>query len=842
MNSGVGPADHRVELARGWDIWRTTALRGTGFPFRLLDALVSNETFEAASAFLERRDAFERQCKALLDACVAALPGESKTELRQLRKAIKRLRRHEAPESLSEREGLQEHLSLLKSTLAARQAAQETLATMYDQAMQRALEKLRATGSDPLFREALLWQNPSVIKTALEPLQRHAGRGMDSDDRQHGLLLARYLQRYCSKNETIGFFGPVAWARIGDEPKLLQLRPGADLVAGRETHFEFRAIQALADRLAADPRVRPWVAPRLSPAWRITPEYAFGPGGQRLPMTEVQYALLQHVDGQTAAIELPARLGLAGDAAVAEVLQFLGALAEAGIVIWRLALPVVPRPERYLQRALESIGEPTLREAALAGLDSLVQARNGLATAAGDPAKLSERLSALQAEFTRLTGNPAQQQKRGGQAGRALVYEDCVRDVDCRLGQPLLEHLGAPLALVLRSARWFTRQLARQYSEFVRAEVASLAREQGASGVPLERVWRHLQEQHDIVLLIIDDVVEQLTEAWSGLLLAGAAPGTRVMEWDSTDLQQRVKAVFPAEAPGWHGARYHSPDIMIAAASADDIRDDEFLLVLGELHAAWNTLLQQIFLDLHPAPDHLLADVALDQPEPELVAVPPGNMGGHRRLNDPGTPHDMHFEYDGTPSWRSQDQVLPIAELLVEVTDKGLEVRTRDGSRRFPGSAFFGPQLRSFCARRFRLLPALPHTPRVVVDRLVINRETWRFDVQELAFASATAPLERYAGFCSFAAQHSFQRWTFVRTHREKKPVYVDLHSPMLVEVAMKLVRAAAGDEAGWVSISEMLPSPEQLWLTDGEGERYCSELRTAILDQARYEAEPGLW
>jgi len=842
LKAASEPVGHRVELAQGWDIWRTIALRGTGFPFHLLDDLVSPEAFEAASAVLERQDAFERQCAALRDACVAKLPGESKTELRQLRKAIKRLRRHEAPESLPQREGLQQHLSLLKSTLAALQAAQEAFAEVYDETMQRTLEKLRDTGDDPLFREALLWQNPSVIETALEPLQRHAGRGMDSDNRQHGLLLARYLQRYCSKNESIGFFGPVAWARIGDEPKLLQLRPGTGLVAGRETHFEFRAIQALADRLAADPRVRPWLAPRLSPAWRITPEYAFGPGGQRLPMTEVQYALLQHVDGQAAAIELPAQWGLAGDAAVAEVLQFLGALAEAGIVIWRLALPVVPRPERYLQRALESIGEPSLRDSALAGLNSLVKARDDLAVAAGDPAKLSARLHALQAEFTRLTGNPAQQQKRGGQAGRALVYEDCVRDVDCRLGQPLLEHLGAPLALVLRSARWFTRQLTRQYSEFVRAEMASLAREQGASAVPLERLWRHLQEQHDIVLLIIDDVVEQLTEAWSGLLLAGAAPGTRVIEWDSTDLQQPVEAVFPAEAPGWPGARYHSPDIMIAANSADDIQDGDFLLVLGELHAAGNTLLQQIFLDLHPEAEQLLADVAMDQPEPELVAVPPGNMGGHRRVYDPATPHDVHFEYDDTPSWRSRDQVLPIAELLVEVTDQGLEVRTRDGSRRFPGSAFLGPQLRSFSARRFRLLPTQSHTPRVVLDRLVINRETWRFDVDELGFASATEPLARYTGFVDFAARHDFPRWTYLRTHREKKPVYLDLHSPMLVEVAIKLVRTAARDEGGWVSVSEMLPTPEQLWLRDGKGARYCSELRTAILDQAGYTPERGLW
>lgn len=839
---GADSAGHRIELAKGWDIWRTTALRGTGFPIGLLDPLVSPETAQAARTLLALKDRFEKHRSELLEKCVAALPGDSKAELRQLRRAIKRLRRHQLAEDLPQRDELQRHLSVLKSTLAACQAAQEELSAMYSQTMDQALEKLRDTADGTLFREALLWQNPSVIRTALEPLQRHADRGMDSVNRQHGLLVARYLQRYCTKNETIGFFGPLAWASIGDEPNLLQLRPGAGLLAGRATHFEFRAVQALADRLAADPRVRPWLAPRLSPAWRITPEYAFGPGNQRLPMTEVQYALLQHVDGHTPAIELPAEMGIDGEAATAEILQFLGMLAEAGIISWRLALPVVPRPERYLRGVLESIGEPPLRESALAGLDGLVKARDGLVVAAGDPAELSKRMQTLQREFTRLTGNQALQHEGSSQTGRALVYEDCLRDVDCRLGLPLLDHLGPPLALVLRSARWFTLQLARQYSEFVRAQVAAVARQQGTSAVPLELVWRRLQEQHDTVLMIIDDVVEQLTEAWSGLLQEGVSPDTRVIEWNSTDLQQPVEALFPADGPGWPGARYHSPDIMIAANGIEAIQNGDFRLILGELHTSGNTLLQQIFLELHPDADGLLGDVALDQPEPELVAVPPANMGGHRRLYDPATPHDAHFEYDDTPSWRTRDQVLAIAELVVEITDQGLEVRTRDGSRRFPGSAFFGPQLRSFCARRFQLLPTQSHTPRVVVDRLVINRETWRFDAHELAFASAAEPLERYTGFWHLAAQHGFPRWTFLRTHREKKPVYVDLHSPMLVEVAMKLVRAAASDEAGWVSISEMLPTPEQLWLTDGKGERYCSELRTAILDRASYTPEQELW
>ena len=41
-----------------------------------------------------------------------------------------------------------------------------------------------------------------------------------------------------------------------------------------------------------------------------------------------------------------------------------------------------------------------------------------------------------------------------------------------------------------------------------------------------------------------------------------------------------------------------------------------------------------------------------------------------------------------------------------------------------------------------------------------------------------------------------------------------------------------SGDSAP-VTVTEMLPSPDQLWLTDAEGRRYTSELRVCAVDRA---------
>jgi hypothetical protein len=69
-------------------------------------------------------------------------------------------------------------------------------------------------------------------------------------------------------------------------------------------------------------------------------------------------------------------------------------------------------------------------------------------------------------------------------------------------------------------------------------------------------------------------------------------------------------------------------------------------------------------------------------------------------------------------------------------------------------------------------------------------------------------------------------RWVFVRIPEELKPYYIDFESAISVELLAKLVRKASS-----LKVSEMLPTPDQAWLTDAEGRRYSCELRASALD-----------
>jgi len=157
-----------------------------------------------------------------------------------------------------------------------------------------------------------------------------------------------------------------------------------------------------------------------------------------------------------------------------------------------------------------------------------------------------------------------------------------------------------------------------------------------------------------------------------------------------------------------------------------------------------------------------------------------------------------------------------------------LVIRTRDGRLSFDIVEAFSTALSGEVANHFKPLPPVEHSPRISFDRLVVCRETWRFPASDVWFAFEKEAADRFAEAQRWAASHELPRFVFVKAKVETKPFYVDLSSPVYVELLGKVIRRCVdrglGEEA--VVVSEMLPGPGESWLPDAAGERYSSELR----------------
>jgi hypothetical protein len=302
-------------------------------------------------------------------------------------------------------------------------------------------------------------------------------------------------------------------------------------------------------------------------------------------------------------------------------------------------------------------------------------------------------------------------------------------------------------------------------------------------------------------------------------------------------LQPRIAALFSAPRPGWQSARYQSPDIMIASASPEAIRQGAYQFVMGELHLSSNTLQASFFIEQHPARAELFQAIENDLPEPRVVPITPRTWPEISARTRPGFvgARDLRLAFTNDACGVSPDRVLPIGGLIVSDTGSGLVVSTRDRRQQFDIIEFFADILSLEIVDGFKIFGQRHYTPRVTIDRLVISRETWRFTPEMLPFAGLKAESERWLAARRWRRAQGLPKAVFVKTPVERKPFYVNFDSPLLVNLLAKMVRRTLehGGAHSMITFTEMLPTLEQLWLPDATGQRYTSELRIIAVDQA---------
>ena len=851
------PAHLAPLWGREWAAWRWVCVRGAGFAASRVLELGAEGCASAADRAVQSESAAAlARCLALehFERIRAGAGREGGPDRHDpLVRTARRLRKGKLPEP-AESDSLPHEAAAAVERLraASERAAAERVEyeCEFRAATATASHAIRETAADERFREAVLWQNRGALHTGLDALLRLSPSAAPSKQQRHyEQMVATYLQRYCVKNDTIGFFGPVGWARVVPGGARLKLRLGKNLLDSRTVYFEGWALDALVRARGSDPALLPWVAPRRSPHIDVDAEsltlHVPAQPPTRLPAPFI--AALSLCDASRTAREVASELlrrPAAGFREEAQVYQVLAALRDRGLISWSLEMPWTPNApaewhlEENLRRLLRRVGDAATRHPLEEALAALERGRDEVAAAAGEPVRLDAALGRLEEKFSALTGAEATRNAGRTYAGRGLVYEDCRRDLDAELGEQLLAELGEPLSLLLQSARWLTHETAGAYRLAFRQVYDKLARRAGGPAVDAVSFWHGVQpllfgERQRVA----NRMVAEFQRRWAEALRL--PEGARRADYTVEELRPRVCALFDAPRAGWQSARYHSPDVMIAAESAEAVRRGDYLFVMGELHLGVNTLGNLLFLGQHPAPEQLFDAFDMDMREPRLVPLLPKTWPGLTTRTRSGlvSPKDYRLQLSADAPAPAGARALPIGSLLVEEQCGELYVVTRDRSLRFEVVEAFGDALSSITANDFKPVGPLPHSPRVTVGRLVVARETWRFAAPDIGFAFEKSEAERFLGARRWAAAHGLPRSAFARVAVEVKPVYVDFASPTYVELLAKLVRRAAeaagsaSAESTRVTLSEMLPGPDRCWLEDSAGRRYTSELRIAALD-----------
>lgn len=705
-----------------------------------------------------------------------------------------------------------------------------------DAARARSAAAGRSLARQGRFAEAVQWQNPGLVANWFGAYRQAVLTAGDHDDRpvplarrdQRETLLATLAQRYCAKNETIGFFGPVAWARF-DEDAASTVVCGSGGLRSRTAYLEWHAVSAIAAAAAQDEELRMVLPLRRHPLVSICAGRITGPRGRYDPRASLATQIVT-------ALAVPATEDcLREKVGGAEFEAALGSLVADGIVLRDLPVPVGDRPEEFLTRRLETLDDVPARKAWLARMAEVRAALGAVGAAAGDADALASAMTGLDLVLGRVTGAGRYgQDERAGCYGRSAAYEDCRADLDVTIGADLLRALSAPLALLLRSARWLVTEAGHEVLAALRPVHERLAR----AGQPVTLntlVLAGADVLSGAPETAVHHVVADFRARWAEVL--GLADGDGRL--DSAAAHPLVTALFPDEgAPPWQAARQHSPDVMVRVR-----RDGTLQWVLGELHLALNTLENRPFRSQSDDDaDELLRGSRADFPLGRIVPVWPGSAPEVTSRTYPPLALDLPDAYDywsyakdeghwaGRESW-------PGSLLHVLAEGKALHVTPADGSWRRPLGEFLGEFLTALVASRFEIREPAPHAPRLMIDDVVVERETWRVPASELLAAAARTDY-RHSQLATALADLGCPRYVFASLPGQRKPVLVDRQAPLLLRAFVRLLRASAMDEpAAQVKLVEMLPEPETLWLRDADGEPITSELRVVVAEPAGHAA-----
>ncbi|MFE7437611.1 lantibiotic dehydratase [Streptomyces tendae] len=832
-----------------WAVWRWCQVRSAGFPFAQVDEVADPASASAADDVV-RCDRLTEEAAGAADAVLSAAVGARLEDVPvgTLHDALRSLRRGRTVAAVT---GLPESVRTAVSVHTVLEGlgrdSSGRFQEVHAEGVRTEARVLVGALAEPRFQEALVWQNPAAFSRVRQQIGRlepdRPGWAPRKRERADLMLVHSYLQRYCAKNDTIGFFGPVAWTRLDPQAGRLTLSPGRDLVARRTVRWESWGIEALAGSLAADPSMTPWLVPRLRPLVTVTDNAALQPMGPDRPLTKDEAQLLRACDGTRTVRDLTAGAEARRSSWIAGELE---RWRQEDLLHLGLPVPLTLDPDESLAGRLNRVRDEAARGRAQQALAGLRRARREVAEAAGDPDRLAGALSALGQEFTHVTGEVATRGQGQFYAARSLVYEECTRDMELGIGDRLITDLESALGLLMLSGRWLCRQVVRVVELVLRQQYRKAAARHGTVRVPLADVWLASQR-----LLFAPDqpllapVLTEFHRRWAAVLgdLGADSPGRRTeIAFRSEELEPAVRRQFGGAGAPVRAARHHSPDLLLDAPSVEAVERGDYTVVLGEVHLACNTLLSANQVGEHPRPGEL-ADAWRHDLGRHYTRVTPAREWNFTVRTTTGVHPDDHRELvvarDSVPA--RPERAVRLGDLTVREQEDGeLVAEDGTGTYRQPLLEALGEAVAPLMSNLFGIAAPVPYRPRLRIDRLVVSRRGWRLGPEDCSFAGLATPAERYLALRRTADVLGLPRRVFVRVPAELKPVYVDLESLSGVEILCKLLRK----ESGEVSLSEMLPGPEGMWLKDAQGGRYSSELRIAMVDisGAEQEEDPREW
>lgn len=810
---------------QNWKYISKMVVRRTGFPFEWLNRIVFEKTVAHMDKQLEREESLQREIEVLLkgyftEQVKTSRMNQERQGLKLLSKYRKKVAKAQVTvEDLKQVERLwpntafQEQFAKVVTLIEEVKKLHREGEAIFVEELKNKRGDLRELVRDPHFGEAVFISNPDVYENSY--LKYIALQDVETRTARQKILEKRfvsYLQRFAAKNDTASFFGPMNYARLDwkqKEPVKLDMVNGK--FTKRSVFYSFWMTQVLADVIAKEPSIRPYLAPRLHPLCKLTElgaQYLFLDGKRHLPPHLLR--LLRDADGTTTLQELASGYNLPAK----ELYKQVEWLVKKRLLLFSIEIPsTIFGPFDYLCDFLRSLPDHVEAKGKwIAELDRFEGLRTEFENATLESrVEITKRMEKL---FVELTRHATRRLAGKTYADRTLYYEECKGTIrDLSFNKVFFEDFHARMEPVLQLIASYGEMMRGYYQRVGKRVFQQIA--QGEKEIPYVHFIRKINEMdQEGKIDYRDDIYHEFHQKLRDLVTGKREKNVvRLTREDLGDL-------FSHDV----GDSLHtSPDLMIAAKNLEGILRGDYQIVLGEVHqfvSMWGS--QFLFDSDREAVEREIEQVIRGLPAYRKLATIL-NTRRHKGLLYEAFPGTL-IQFLGKPSKHAKNTI-PLRDLVVRMEGDELVLADQHSKETFNiyNSGDDNLHLWAFAVPRVASIPIHfeQHTPRIEINGVVYQRERWVFPSQEfLSTEPKVSDYEMFLRMRRVKQRHQLPRWVFVRVEKEKKPYYLDFDSFFLVELLQGHLK-----NHNQVTMIEMHPDPDHLWMRDEEGS-YCMEMR----------------
>lgn len=663
---------------------------------------------------------------------------------------------------------------------------------------------LRRVYSERSLQQALWWQSPGVARNYLPSLLQFETPSFNSKFRRRLRTFQNYLQRYCAKNEAIGYFGPIGFGRLSDTDQAAQEATG-EWLTRRETYLEPWLVEALLEHFFSSPLYSDERLCFLNPRLRIESSILYGElksrragGGRSLP-PDMERLLLR------TATEPCSRAHLIEQGYSEESLT---TALRHGWLSDSFCLPSTGRPidsaRAYAGRLREKVRAPLLAE-----LERWDQSRIRLG--------LQPEEQIPQFLDTVRLSNHGQTERHQGAAygGRQGYYEDCARR-GFSLPGSWFDTIAEPISLLLESARWVSFQSGTQLARALMHAHKGLFQRHG-DGYSATALW----EASRVVfaeVLDLESIDRELARRWWEIIGERPSPGGH-LRLDPSTLRAAVAQNFTVPSYGFRSARFHSFDIFFGPQGQ---------AVLGEIHPCLHTFNDPATHHQHPNPERLRNWYQERTLHKELL---PARQVPYTRLYQDGWSNSQAYHLLVDPawgSWREPEYQWRLGDFQVFQSQGRVFLRHKDGYE-LSLLDFFESDLRHFQATCFEPFRLMPESIRLSLGELVVGRRSWTLQREQFCDLDLLKGDELLLALSQKLRSRAMPSRLFVKYPHETKPVLLQTESLVSLELFWHLF---SGTDR--CRCQEVLPELEEAWVGCSQGFG-TAEFRFVVFDRRPY-------